>query len=673
MIIKLIQQSLRYTSLFLFITCVVAQTQWRVLVDISGSMKKNDPLNYRKEALAILKNIAPADLDVGVYIFAMQADTLIEPQPVDSKWLELWNQNKEKIDYRGQWTNIEGALDKVIPYWTNNGSKHIILITDGVVDISDDPEKNTASRWKIFHEHLDELQKNDIHVHTLSLGKSSDQQLLQILSHATDGLSRTVTSSDQIYDFLIDLTKVGTNYQQLPLSEHEFKVDANLEEILILSPSKLPPMVSDPNGKRVDIQFERAHNTFIAKVSKPLAGQWQIQGEFDKKPSILIESDLKLVWKQSPQIVLFGQPFKVETAIQGWPEHIKGKGHCHYSVPSKWQVTEITSGDGHQCQALFSPHLSDQTGDIDISVTYKHALFERQLEKTIQVIPYAAKISKLFDSSLRSWIVQLEPEIVFWQLDDLKIGTKWANKTDHNCQMGRNKVYRCRVANHRDLDTAIQFTIEGSNRKGIPSYWQSAPLSLTRVSQSLTNDTYFTDRYDVQPAPASQNKAHQPMVDKAQESQRIIKQENKNQEDKRKILKDEKIPSEEGFVEKKKKDQKEIKDSLVIVEKEQINDNDLPERTTFSEQKELPQESSNELSEQDLKETSLEQGVEPKQDEPAEATKIISLDGSNDNNNLMSFAIQQVIFLMLLGATSYALVRLSRRMKEQSIKKIDEL
>ncbi|MEQ8661285.1 MAG: hypothetical protein RLW62_10740, partial [Gammaproteobacteria bacterium] len=58
---------------------LLAAADVRILVDVSGSMKQNDPRNLRVPALRLVSELLPAGTTAGVWLFAEQASVLVAP------------------------------------------------------------------------------------------------------------------------------------------------------------------------------------------------------------------------------------------------------------------------------------------------------------------------------------------------------------------------------------------------------------------------------------------------------------------------------------------------------------------------------------------------------------------------------------------------------------------
>lgn len=465
-----------YFLLFLVITTVHGQAQWKFLIDVSGSMKVNDPENQRQKALEIIGNIAPENLDVGIIVFAKEPKSLMSMTKVDDSWQSLYEQQKGLIDYSGQWTDIGKSLSNTLEDWPNLDNRHVILVTDGVVDVSAHREENTQSRWHIFHHTLAKLQEKGIAVHTLSLGNQSDLELLQVLSQATEGFYRQVDKAEEIYDYLVDLMKIGTNYQQIPISEHSFKVDEKSQDIIIISPSAIAPLVLTPSKDTPDLNFQKAGNSFMAKISSPKPGPWQIFAEFQERPSVLTTSAIKMRWQERPTLVLGSDPFVVKAVIEGWSFEDDLPGRCEYSVDTDWKIEAQESSNPYLCQAQITPKFDKL--EQQLTVSYFHPMFERVLEQRVQVFSQGADIEAQLSQDGLYWNLQVRPKIVFWDTDKLDIQADFTQEIDSFCELIEEGVYQCQVANDPALDTQYRFSLSGPNRQGVQSQWQSELLNL---------------------------------------------------------------------------------------------------------------------------------------------------------------------------------------------------
>ena len=84
----------------------------RVIIDVSGSMKKNDPNNLRRPALDMLVNLLPEDGKAGVWTFGQWVNMLVKHRDIDAAWKAEAIKSLQRINSVAQFTNIGEALEK---------------------------------------------------------------------------------------------------------------------------------------------------------------------------------------------------------------------------------------------------------------------------------------------------------------------------------------------------------------------------------------------------------------------------------------------------------------------------------------------------------------------------------------------------------------------------------
>ncbi len=114
----------------------------RVIIDISGSMKKTDPQNLRKPAVDLIVRLLPDDSKAGIWTFGQSVNMLVPHRVVDQAWRTEGSKKAAAINSVAMFTNIGAALEKA----TDDSAapardyrRNVILLTDGVVDINQKP------------------------------------------------------------------------------------------------------------------------------------------------------------------------------------------------------------------------------------------------------------------------------------------------------------------------------------------------------------------------------------------------------------------------------------------------------------------------------------------------------------------------------------------------------
>ena len=173
----------------------------RILIDVSGSMKENDPQNLRRSALRLITELLPAGSKAGVWTFGAYVNMLVPYGTVDKLWKQQAEKSTNDINSFGLSTDIEKTLR--VSSWDWNKTepgyqRDYILLTDGLVDISSDAQENRSSRFRILNEILPRIQQSGGTIYTIALSEKADSDLLQQLASASSGWHETVKSADEL-------------------------------------------------------------------------------------------------------------------------------------------------------------------------------------------------------------------------------------------------------------------------------------------------------------------------------------------------------------------------------------------------------------------------------------------------------------------------------------------
>ncbi len=298
-----------------------ASADTRVLIDISGSMKQNDPKNLRRPALRLLVGLLPKDSRAGVWTFGQYVNEEIPLGKVDDGWRERARDASGKIHSRGLYTDIEEVLRRSTEDWKEpdgNYTRHVVVLTDGVVDISKNSLINARSRRRIFDEILPGLKKLGVKVHTIALSQSADHHLLKKISGETDGWYEQVDDADQLKRIFLRIFEKVSKPDTVPLSkENKFRIDKSVKEATLLvfhSADKEPTKIKTPNGTSFSsedtpdgVSWHRDDGYDLMTITKPEAGEWQILADVDPDNRVIVVTDLKMVTSTLPNRVLQGE------------------------------------------------------------------------------------------------------------------------------------------------------------------------------------------------------------------------------------------------------------------------------------------------------------------------------------------------------------------------------
>ncbi len=311
---------------------VPSQVDTRVLIDISGSMKENDPQNLRRSALRLLVGLLPAETRAGVWTFGQYVNMQIKLGVVDESWKKRARIAAGKIHSRGLYTNIERVLQKATEDWggeQNAYRRSIILLTDGMVDVSKDSAKDKRSRDRIIEELIPHLKSLGVAVHTIALSKRADHELMRKLSKSTGGWYEQVNSADRLQRVFLKMFEKVSRPDTVPLKDNRFTIDKSISEATLLifrreggEPSRIMPPKGhsfEADNAPSNVEWHRDQGYDLLTIKNPPVGEWRIQADTDPDNRVMIVTDLKMKSTALPSRLLVGEemPIEVEFTEQG--------------------------------------------------------------------------------------------------------------------------------------------------------------------------------------------------------------------------------------------------------------------------------------------------------------------------------------------------------------------
>lgn len=293
----------------------------RVLLDVSGSMKKNDPKNLRLPALRLLVGLLPPDTSTAVWNFGTEAELIVEPGLANEKWKTDARQASKKIHSRDLFTNIGAALEAAIADWGKTPSKlnqrSIILLTDGMIDISNDKTKNAQERTRILKKLLPKIQQTGASIHTIALSKNADHEFLQQLSTKTDGGYEQTESAEQLERIFLRLFEKTTKPDTVPLVDNKFLVDESILELtlLVFKPQNAQPTeVIEPDQTQYQkknspdyAKWQSEKNYDLITITRPKVGEWSINAQTDPDNRVLVVTNLQVQTNHIPNNLFIGE------------------------------------------------------------------------------------------------------------------------------------------------------------------------------------------------------------------------------------------------------------------------------------------------------------------------------------------------------------------------------
>ena len=283
-----------------------APSDIRILVDVSGSMKQNDPQHLRAPALRLLTGLLPDGARAGVWTYGQQVNMLVPLATVDAHWKERALEASKQINSAGLYTDIEGALKQASAGWDApdpTRERHIIMLTDGLVDIAKDAKLNAASRMRLVNDVLPRLRDAKAKIHTIALSAGADQALLRQLSTVSDGWYEQADSADKLQRIFLRLFEKAAKPDTLPIQDNTVQVDASIEEMTFLvfyEAGKDVTLVTPDNQTlssahaNASVRWHRDAGYDLVTITKPQPGVWHVRGTQDSDNRVMVVTNLKV-------------------------------------------------------------------------------------------------------------------------------------------------------------------------------------------------------------------------------------------------------------------------------------------------------------------------------------------------------------------------------------------
>ena len=380
----------------------VQSYDFRVVIDVSGSMKQTDPHNLRVPALKLVNGLIPQDSLAGVWIFGRYVDMAVEWGKVDEAWRQLADQGADKIHSNALFTNIESALARASVGWNKPDTKRkriLLLLTDGKVDISKDAEKNRQSRDKVLSKSLAALKKAGAEVHSIALSQQSDEVLLRQLALETGGSFALAQTAEELQKVFFKMFERAASPDSVALEGREFKIDPSIREMTLLifrQPGSQPTLLIPPDSAALSAAKPRGSRWRsdagydLITVRKPESGIWRIDADMDPDNRLMVVTDLQLKAEGIPAYSSPGQALDVFAELYNRQEKIRKNSFLRFV---EFGLTHVDS-EGNSTDYELS-----HTSERDHKGRYLMQLAQKLTEGTHQFVVTAD--SRTFNRSKR--------------------------------------------------------------------------------------------------------------------------------------------------------------------------------------------------------------------------------------------------------------------------------
>lgn len=280
------------------------------VLDSTNSLLDTDAEKLRYDATNMFLGLLANDGNyVGSVIFSggviKTTDVVPINGPEDKVNAERDLETKEQLGS----TTIGAALDQAIDMLLDKGDSSlnsvVILLSDGQSNKQDEKEMNSRS------EALTKAKKNSIPVYTVALNADgeADLEVLEQIANATDGKYKEVKKADDLKDVFRELYNMIYSAGTIKIMDGVIPDNGKISvpfdvpyqgveevNIIISSDSKIENLsLTKPDGKKMDEEEVSGITTdakrfSITKVTKPIGGEWILEGE--GKPGSNIKIDM---------------------------------------------------------------------------------------------------------------------------------------------------------------------------------------------------------------------------------------------------------------------------------------------------------------------------------------------------------------------------------------------
>jgi uncharacterized protein (TIGR03503 family) len=381
----------------------------------------------------MIVGLLPDQSKAGVWTFAKYVNMLVPHREVSKIWRTDAGKQTGKIHSNGLFTDIEQVLNTATSNQTKpdkTSRRSVILLSDGLVDISTDPKANAISKKRILDEVVPRLKEANINVHTIALSSASDQALLREIALETDGWYEQVDNAEQLQRVFLHLFEKAAKRDAVPLKDNTFKIDDSVTEMTVLVFRQLdakPTELIQPDQNKVtslsedtNVRWQNSETGYdLITIVDPQVGEWLIDATLDPDNRVMVLTDLKLKTSDLPNNILIGEIFYFDVSLTNKNEIITRQNFLslvNTKLTHENEITEIVEQDldASLRRGIYRAQVGEtfQPGRNDVVTTVSSGTFERETRQSINVVdmPFTISTEQLMDEETRTHRLTLKPD-----------------------------------------------------------------------------------------------------------------------------------------------------------------------------------------------------------------------------------------------------------------------
>lgn len=296
-----------------------------LLMDSSGSMKRTDPMNYRKPAAQLFSSLIDAKDRLAVVSFGDKS-TILLPFTVNSQESRAKiNAAINKVSSKEFSTNITDAVKTAYEMLQSSASKNktIIMMSDGKLALGD--EKKDEAAHAELEKLLPELAKNGIKLYSIAFTEESDIKLLEHMAKTAGGFFRYAKADKDIHVIFTSIFEKIKAPNTIPLEGDAFNIDSDIKEAILVISKKQGTRItlSDPSrGKHITSRhgkniswYETAVFDMIT-IKEPAVGKWQVSLSAKEGNRVFVLTNLNLRTSANKSFYKKGENLVIEAWLE---------------------------------------------------------------------------------------------------------------------------------------------------------------------------------------------------------------------------------------------------------------------------------------------------------------------------------------------------------------------
>ncbi|HEX7035622.1 MAG TPA: vWA domain-containing protein, partial [Pseudomonadales bacterium] len=367
----------------------------RIVVDVSARMGEADPENVRGRALALLLRSLPDSGRAGVWTYGQYVNLLVKYDTSDALWKETAAIRTAALQSVGRRANLPEALERAS--WDRDSAErpvHLVLLSDGHVDLSDDPAVDAEARRRLLADLAPQLAAAGYRVHTVAFSDGADLALLQGLADATGGHHTQLETAEALPEGLLALLGWVAGTAQVEVDEQgRFQVAPGTRELTVVKlggGSVGQARLVAPSGERLGPQTPRQRVRWhldehyeMVSLNRPMAGVWRFEGD-TRGIRVQAYGDLALRYPDLPATLFPGELRSFELLVTDEDGPVRDRAFLELLAVS----AQLEGADGAEpvvveptADGSFQVHLQnlDEPGDYLLETRLQAPTFTHRL------------------------------------------------------------------------------------------------------------------------------------------------------------------------------------------------------------------------------------------------------------------------------------------------------